>query len=94
MHLILSVLVFFAACVATTKAENYRYNALDARVLFKPKISLTTQTTTTTSTFVVSCTKLVDEACVARADALVFRGQRGSDDNKEQFPVDPTAVQG
>ncbi|KAI9564401.1 hypothetical protein GHT06_008140 [Daphnia sinensis] len=105
MRLILSFVIFFAACAAKAKAENYRYNTVDARLLFKPKISLTTQTTTTTSTFTVSCTKSTTLACAARAAralvpapdsarAFVFRGQSSKNENEEQFPADPTPVQG
>ncbi|XP_032777240.2 uncharacterized protein LOC116916144 [Daphnia magna] len=95
MRLILSVVIFFAACADMRKAENYRYNAVDARLLFKPKISLATQTTTTTSTFTVSCTKSTT-ACAAPAPegGMVFRGRRDKSENEEQFPADPTPVQG
>lgn len=91
MRLVLSVLMVCLTYVAAAKANQafgyYYANAADPR-LFRP-----TTTATTTITFSSTCTRAVAGLLACPAG----RRRRGillEEDNEEQFPIAPTAVQG
>ncbi|XP_046447730.1 uncharacterized protein LOC124196617 [Daphnia pulex] len=96
MRLSLSVfVVFIVACMATAEegGENLAYNYYpyyygpNARFLIT---STTTTTTVSTSTSTVTCTK----AYTGTTNCRRRRGLLHDDEDEEQFPIAPSAVQG
>jgi hypothetical protein len=97
MRLTLSALVFFVvACIATAQETGesqlynyYPYYGPNARFLIT---TTTTTTTVSTLTSIVTCTNKIavgiNTPCPAR------RGLLHDDENEEQFPISPSAVQG
>ncbi len=90
MRLAVSVLIVCLAYVANAEANQafgyYYTNAADPR-FFRP-----TTTSTVTSTFTSTCTRVV--AGLANCVGRRRRGILFEEDNEEQFPIAPTAVQG
>ena len=95
MRLTLSALVFFVVAYIATAQEPgesqpynyYPYYGPNARFLVT---TTTTSTTVSTSTSTVTCTKFV----AGLPDCPTRRGLLHDDENEEQFPISPSAVQG
>ncbi len=97
MRLALSALVFFVVAYIATAQEPgesqlynyYPYYGPNARFLIT---TTTTITTVSTSTSTVTCTKVIDPLITATCRRR--RGLLHDDENEEQFPISPSAVQG
>ena len=96
MRLTLPALVFFVVAYIATAQEPgesqpynyYPYYGPNARFLVT---TTTTSTTVSVSTSTVTCTKFVVGVL---PDCPTRRGLLHDDENEEQFPISPSAVQG